>query len=171
MVWSTRWVPSSLCCGAIAAMLLLGCENKAREGTPASPQVVVAIRKEITASNPDALVGVVIAVEPKGRPFAAVSDVPAEQFREGDPMTFIDSNNNQLTHGIVRRIVGNMVHVQWYPPLKDQRAPRVGDLAVRYRPSTAQPIEPVETTTSPPSTMPPPSAMPPPSTMPTTAPQ
>ena len=181
MAWSIGCV-SPVVCGAVVAMLLAGCENKAREGAPASPQVVNAIRRQITATNPDALVGVVIAIEPKGRPFAAVSDVPVEQFHEGDPMTFIDSNNNQLSHGIVRRIVGNNVHVQWYPLRKDQRAPRVGDLAVRYRPSTAQPIAPTETTTMPPSgatmppsgTPPPPAQAPviaPPATSPTTAPQ
>lgn len=171
MAWSTRWV-APLLCGLLTAMPLTGCQNKPREGAPASPQVVRAIRQQINATNPDAIVGVVIAIEPKGRPFAAVGDVPAEQFHAGDPMTFIDSNNNQLTHGIVRRIVGNTVHVQWYPPPTDQRAPRVGDLAVRYRAAAPQPVEPVETTTMPPSGTPPPETQPPampPTAMPSTA--
>jgi hypothetical protein len=112
-----------------------GCAGKAQNGTPPSPAELAAIRQQITTANPQALVGVVTAVEPKGRPFAAVGDVPTADFHDGEPISFMDKKQDLLTHGIVRRILPDVVHVQWYPPSSDKRAPRVGDLAVRFRPS------------------------------------
>lgn len=161
-------------------MLLAGCQStpKKTEAPPADTQMLNMVRQQISASDPGALVGRVIAVEPHGRPFAAVSDVPAEQFHDGDPITFVDSRREVLTHGFVRRVVDNTVHVEWLPPVTvpsgsttaSPRAPRVGDLAVRYpgavqqAPETtpsAAPVPPpttAETTTTPPTTNPPPPA-------------
>jgi hypothetical protein len=149
------WLLTS--CGA-ALILMAGCA-KSGESVPATPAMVRTIRQQVATTNPSALVGVVIAVEPKGRPFAAVGDVPAQEFHEGDPIAFIDSNQNELTHGIVRRVVADAVHVEWFKPTNGQREPRVGDLAVRYRATT------VPMTSTPP---PPPNPSEPP---PTTAPQ
>src|SRR4051794_36111006 len=123
-----------LACCAVA-LLQAGCAKNG-EAVPASPAKVREIRQQVATTNPSALVGVVIAVEPKGRPFAAVGDVPAQEFHEGDPIAFIDSNQNELTHGIVRRVVADAVHVEWFKPTNGQREPRVGDLAVRYRATT-----------------------------------
>jgi len=141
MVWYLR-------AGLVLVLFaIVGCAQD-KNDVPASPQVLAAIRKQVTATNPQAIVAAVTAVEPGGRPFAAVGDVPTAQIHEGEPITFMDSNQNMLTHGIVRRILPNAVHVQWYPPTGGQRAPRVGDVAIRYRP-IAVPMTPTPMTPTP----------------------
>ena len=141
MVWYLR-------AGLVLVLFaIVGCAQD-KNDVPASPQVLAAIRKQVTATNPQAIVAAVTAVEPGGRPFAAVGDVPTAQIHEGEPITFMDSNQNMLTHGIVRRILPNAVHVQWYPPSGGQRAPRVGDVAIRYRP-IAVPTTPMTPTPEP----------------------
>jgi hypothetical protein len=156
---------------ACVSIACVGCaQNKA--DAPASPAVVRAVRQKLTKTNPQVLVGAVTAVEPNGKPFAAVGDVPAAQFHVGEPIAFLNANQEVLTHGIVRRILPDSIHVQWYPPRGEGRAPRVGDLAVRYRP-TAPMTSPMEPATEPPMVPPIQPAMQPtmqPAPEPTTAP-
>jgi hypothetical protein len=121
----------------LASMLTLidcgwGCAAK-KSAPPASRETLAAVRQHMAAADPNALVGLVIAVEPGGQPFAAVSDMPAKEFREGEPITFIDSNRKYLTNGFVRRITEDTLHVEWVKPGSDGRAPRAGDLAIRFK--------------------------------------
>src|SRR5262249_30230889 len=103
-------------------------------GEPASSARAAEIRQELKAKDPSAIVGVVIAVLPEneGR-FAAVGDVPVDEFRIGDAITFIDSNMARVNHGIVRRIADGALHVEYEKPMKTERAPQLGDLAVRFK--------------------------------------
>jgi hypothetical protein len=39
-----------------------------------------------------------------------------------------------LTNGIVRRITDDTLHVEWVKPGPGGRAPRAGDLAIRFKP-------------------------------------
>ena len=123
---------------ALSIALLTGCQNnKKGDAPPADDQALERVREEYRRSSPPAIVGRVIALERKGRPFAAVGDVPMAEFSEGDSVTFVDSLNRRLTQGVVRFVGEDAVHVEWMPPpapgkqSPQARAPRVGDLVVR----------------------------------------
>ncbi len=116
---------------------LLGCDGKStrRDTTPpADMPLLASIRMDIQRTDPNALVGYVTQTLPKER-LAAVGQVPVNQFRIGQVLVFIDVRQNRLTTGMVRRITSDELHVQYQPPPKDGREPRVGDLAVRFKTS------------------------------------
>jgi len=120
----------------VSTALLSGCSsNNKPASAPASRETLNMIREQMAAADPNAMVGLVSEVEKSGKPFAAVTDLPTKDFHEGEPLTFIDSNRQYLTNGIVRRITDDTLHVEWVKPGPDGRAPRAGDLAIRFKPS------------------------------------
>lgn len=119
---------------SLSIVLIGGCTT--RESRTATDRVDAAIvasaRAQLTRADPSAIVGVVMQSLPRER-FAAVGDVPVDEFRVGEVVTFIDVEQRQLTHGVVRRITSDTLHVEFEPPPRGGRAPRVGDLAVRFK--------------------------------------
>jgi hypothetical protein len=119
----------------LVLLFLPGCGGR----TPAQPDAppadtarLAAVRQAIRASDPAAIVGIVTEVL-SIRSYVAVSDVPLDEFRAGEPITIIDSQQRVITHGVVRRVTEASLHVEYVKPAPPAREPRVGDLAVRFK--------------------------------------
>lgn len=113
---------------------LLSCDGKSTRdmSPPADMPLLASVRMDIQRTDPNAIVGYVTQTLPKER-LAAVGQMPVSDFRLGQVLVFIDVKQSRLTTGVVRRITSEEIHVQYQPPPKDGREPRVGDLAVRFR--------------------------------------
>ena len=121
---------------ALAAICFLsGCQAPAKNSNaaPADEETLRLVRQSFTASDPTAIVGLVIAVLPD-QMYAAVGDVDVKDFNEGDAISFIDSNKKFLVNGVVKKVTSDALHIQYEPPAPNSRAPKVGDLAVRFKP-------------------------------------
>jgi len=121
---------------ALAALCFLsGCQTPVKEtaAAPADEETLRLVRQSFTASDPSAIVGLVIAVLPDPM-YAAVGDVDVKDFNEGDAISFIDSNKKFLVNGVVKKVTSDALHIQYEPPAPNSRAPKVGDLAVRFKP-------------------------------------
>ena len=121
----------------LTAALLAGCAAKrppARdpEAAAASEETVRMIRQSFQQADPDARVGVVLATLPESR-LAAVGDVDVKEFHEGDAITFIDTMQRPLVNGRVLEITNSQLNVKYENPGRGERAPREGDLAVRFK--------------------------------------
>jgi hypothetical protein len=132
-----RGLSSGLTCGLImvAGLLLGGCQAPPKDTTapPANEETVRLIRQSFTASDPKAVVGLVIAVLPD-QMYAAVGDVDVKDFSEGEVLSFIDSNKKFLTNGTIKKVTSDALNIQYEVPGPGSRAPKVGDLAVRFKP-------------------------------------
>ena len=58
----------------------------------------------------------------------AVGDIPLQDFGIGDVLVFIDAREQPFNSGKVVNATANALHIQYEA---NQRAPRVGELAVR----------------------------------------
>jgi len=120
----------------IAALTLAGCTRTAPVEDPTQPVAtsdwVVQYRASIEQSAPGSIVGVVNAVLPDAR-LASVSDVPGEQFKENQTVTFVDGAGNPLGIGSVVRIVDGSAHVKYEVPQPGRRTPDIGDAVVWLR--------------------------------------
>jgi hypothetical protein len=114
---------------------LSGCQAPVKNTTapPADEETLRLVRQSFTASDPTAIVGLVIAVLPD-QLYAAVGDVDVKDFNEGDAISFIDSDKKFLVNGVVKKVTSDALHIQYQPPAPNSRAPKVGDLAVRFKP-------------------------------------
>lgn len=99
---------------------------------PADTQTVQQIRQEFQQFDANAVVGLVIAVLPDTN-LAAVGDIPADSFKVGELLTFIDSNRATIAVGNVVATTPDAVHVKYQPQGDIPRAPQEGDLAVRIK--------------------------------------
>jgi hypothetical protein len=120
-----------------AAAALAGCQNKQQQAgppvaPPASAETVRQIRQAFQERDPSTLVGPVIATLPDAD-LAAVGDVPVDQFKNGDLVTFIDSNQAIIAVGNVVNTTADAVHVKYHPQGDAARPPREGDLAVKTK--------------------------------------
>jgi hypothetical protein len=117
------------------AFALNGCQAQPKSTTapPADEETLRLIRQSFTATDPSAIVGLVIAVLPD-QMYAAVGDVDVKDFNEGDAVSFIDSDKKFLVNGVVKKITSDALHIQYQPPATGSWAPAVGDLAVRFKP-------------------------------------
>jgi hypothetical protein len=121
--------------GLAAVCALNGCQAppKPMSAPPADDETLRLIRQSFTAVDPTASVGLVIAVLPD-QMWASVGDVDVNDFKAGDAVSFIDSNKKFLVNGLVKEITPNSLAIQYETPAADSRAPKVGDLAVRFKP-------------------------------------
>jgi hypothetical protein len=116
------------------AVTLVGCaarESREDFSPPTDVAMVAAVRQQILQNDPYVIVGFVTQTLPRER-FAAVGDVPLDQFRVGQIVTFMDIRQKPLTRGVIRRITSTELHVEYDKPPFGARAPRVGDLALRF---------------------------------------
>ena len=125
----------------VALMLIMtwlgtsGCaSNKQTTAQPGAvdPMLLAQIRQDMRATDPGTVVGVVTQVL-ENRDYAAVSDLPLEELGVGQPMTFIDTNRQLITHGTIRRITLTEAHVEFEQPIGANRRVRVGDIAIRFK--------------------------------------
>jgi hypothetical protein len=124
-----------LATACLAGGFLTGCQSPPKDTSapPANEETLRLIRQSFTATDPKAIVGLVIAVLPD-QMYAAVGDIDVKDFTEGEVVTFIDSNKNPLENGIIKKVTSDALHVQYEAPGPGSRAPKVGDLAVRFKP-------------------------------------
>jgi hypothetical protein len=128
--WGAVWV---VACVGVAG-LTCGCAKTrlAEADVPESRRTADEIREQYQRLNPGNRVGVVLAVRPQDN-LAAVGDIAIADFRLGDTLVFMDTNERPLNHsGTVVNVVENALHLK-YERLDRSggREPRPGDLAVR----------------------------------------
>ena len=118
----------------IAGLTIAGCASKPAKSTSpqASEDTLRLVRQSMTASDPNVLVGLVVAVLPDKK-YAAIGDLDMKDFHEGDPVTFIDANKKFITNGLVRHIGPDQIDVEYEMPMATSPAPQKGDLAVRFK--------------------------------------
>jgi hypothetical protein len=119
----------------LAAGVLTGCVTKSKPVATAPPADTFSLQNitsQVHVLDPDAKVGLVTDVLP-GENLAQVSDVNTADFKEGDNLVFIDTNQKTLTSGKVVRIVPDAIHVKYDAPPADGRAPKKGDIAVKFK--------------------------------------
>jgi hypothetical protein len=131
---SIRRVPAAIWLIAAAPLVLCGCQSHPKEPPPEPPPPVAtadkiaAIRESIQKGQPGSLVGQVIAVSTVYGPYAAVADLPVQDVKVGQVVTFLDADGNPINNGTVMAIVGDTLHVKYDPAGK--RPVQAGDLAV-----------------------------------------
>lgn len=122
-------------CGLISTCVLAvacGCKpNKptAQAAPAGNEQRIAEVRESLVRQNPNAIVGPVVESLPAER-LAAIADVPVEQFRRGDIITFINTKLDVVDTGRVLKITKDQVHVRYDTPGPGQREPKAGDLGV-----------------------------------------
>jgi hypothetical protein len=123
------------CVLASLLAILGGCQTPAKTtvAPPADDDTLRLARQSFTATDPKAIVGLVIAVLPN-QMYAAVGDIDVKDFTEGEVVSFIDSNKKFLVNGVIKKVTDDALDVQYEAPAADSRAPKVGDLAVRFKP-------------------------------------
>jgi hypothetical protein len=109
-----------------------GCQNQPKQTDQppavASADKYAALRESIPAAQPGALVGRVLETSTAYGPYAAVADIPVQNVKVGDTITFLDADASPINAGEVRAIVGDQLHVKYDPAGK--RAVQKGDIAV-----------------------------------------
>lgn len=124
--------------GSISA-LLGGCAAKPK--TPPAPpppsvnsarQTARDLQAAYRQSDPSARVGIVLAVKPDIQ-LAAVGDVPVKDFKSGDVVSFMDTNQQLVANGHVTDTDNDLLIVKYDVLLSGGRAPRAGDLAIRVK--------------------------------------
>jgi hypothetical protein len=119
----------------LLAVGLLGCANQKKAAPPSAPVAsesrIMEIRQSYQRADPNAQIGVVVAID-QGARLAAVGNIMLDNIRENDVMTFIDSNENPIANGVVVRKTADAAHVKYEPVRKGGRDPVEGDLAVKF---------------------------------------
>ena len=125
-------------CSRTVALCLLGalfggCTQKSEPAPKPAPasisdDVVAAYRKK----HPEALIGRVVAIRPEDRLLAA-GDIPVADFKRGDAVVILGSDQEQIATGDVVSMGNNWIHVQYGASASGQRAPKLGDLVVRFK--------------------------------------
>ncbi|MGA2498495.1 MAG: hypothetical protein ABSH20_12175 [Tepidisphaeraceae bacterium] len=127
-----RWAAVSL----LGAMAVTGCTKKVEP--PAGPVIPPPgmsqeIRERIQQLHPDVLFGSVAAVHPEDQ-LVAVSGIPADQCKPADPIMFY-AGDQIINKGRIERIVNGALHIRYETPTVGERAPEVGDVAVKIKPA------------------------------------
>jgi len=94
---------------------------------PAAPEMANSLRASIQKSAPGSLVGIVILAL-SDSPYAAVGDIPVQDAKVGQTVTFIDGKGDPFNAGTVVAIVGDSIHVKF--DTAGKRPPTKGDIAV-----------------------------------------
>ena len=116
----------------LGVVLVSGCTRPKEPETKAPPtpignDVVAAYQKK----HPEALIGRVVAVRPEDRLLAA-GEVPVGDFKNGDSVVILGSDQEQLATGNVVSMGKSWIHVH-YNALEGKPAPKLGDLVVRFK--------------------------------------
>lgn len=95
-----------------------------------TPDKISALRASYQQQAPGTLLGQVDAVRESDQ-LVAINDIPVQEFKEGDPVTFIDISSTIINHGHVVRTTPELVMVKY--DSDGIRPPRKGDLMVRLK--------------------------------------
>jgi hypothetical protein len=125
----------------VLGVSLFGCASKPKAQSQAATSPLVTAKQQAQKlqttyqkTDASARVGVVLAVKPDTH-LAAVGDVPTQDFKKGDVISFVDANQKLVANGHVRDVQKNLLIVGYDVPAKG-RAPQTADLAIRLK--TAQ---------------------------------
>ena len=115
----------------LGAFLLSGCTKQQLPQAKPTPapiggDAIAAYQKK----HPDALIGRVVAVRPQDR-LVAAGDLPVDQFKAGDAVMIIGSDQEQIATGDVVSMGKSWIHVHYSDSA--QRVPAVDDLVVRFK--------------------------------------
>jgi hypothetical protein len=115
----------------LGAFLLSACtQNKQPQAKPAPTPIgndaVAAYQKK----HPDALIGRVVAVRPEDR-LVAAGELPIDQFKPGEAVVILGSDQEQIATGNVLSTGKTWVHIRYSDAA--QRVPALGDLVVRFK--------------------------------------
>jgi len=137
---AVEWSRSPVLAAALSLGAVLcgmsGCQPAPPPPPPAtepampSPDKIAELRQSYQQQAPGTLVGEVVGVLTSDR-LAAVGDVPAQEFKEGDYVTFVDMSRKVINRGRVVRVVNDLVDVKYEPG--GVRPPRDGDLAIKLK--------------------------------------
>jgi hypothetical protein len=113
--------------------LLAGCGPKKLDN-PKAYQAAAAnvseIRERYQRTNSKTRVGLVIGSNADSS-LVSVGEINPKEFRVGDKVVFVDSNQNTLASGEVVRILQDSIHVRYDRPAGG-RGPREGDVMVMF---------------------------------------
>lgn len=117
----------------LALVCFSGCATKKQpEAKPApapmSDDALAAYRKK----HPEALIGRVVAIRPEDRLLAA-GDIPVSEFKHGDAVVILGSEQEQIATGDVVSMGNNWIHVHYGESATGARTPKLGDLVVRFK--------------------------------------
>ena len=117
----------------LGLFLLAGCTRPKPQAakppsTPIGDDMVAAYQKK----HPDALIGRVVAIRPEDRLLAA-GEFSAADFKPGDAVMILGSDQEQLATGDVVSMGKSWVHVHYAEAATGQREPKLGDLVVRFK--------------------------------------
>ena len=133
---SHRLLTMTIAGGLLFAMV--GCGPKKLD-TPqayrAAAANVAEIRQRYQRRDPQTQVGLVLASNPTVR-MVSVGEIDPNEFDSGDIVAFMDTSEHPLTSGRVIRRLTDSLHVEYDPPAAGRRAPREGDVMIRFRPAT-----------------------------------
>ncbi len=134
----TSFRPLWLLLLAITLISAVGCRPKRMdnpEAYRAAAANVAELRQGYQRRDPQTQVGLVLAVNSQVQ-MVSVGEINPTDFDAGDIVSFIDTNENALTSGRVIRVLTDSVHVRYDRPAAGRRAPRDGDVMVRFRRAT-----------------------------------
>ncbi len=117
-----------------AAALLVGCAPNKAAPAENGRAVLPSLQARYQRMYPGSRLGLVIAADPQFR-LVAVGDLKPSDFRVNQIVTFIDPQENVLTTGTVVRLLPDAIHVKYDVPQPGHRAPRAGDIMIRFKPS------------------------------------
>lgn len=122
---------------AFAMLFVVGCKHnrlphQADASYPATANILAQVRMHAQNLDPTARVGLVVEADPRNS-LVAVGDVNVADFRPGQIVSFVDSRENVLTSGTVVRILQHTIHVKYDQPTAGHRAPRQGDIMIRFK--------------------------------------
>lgn len=115
--------------GLIGSALVLGCAHK--KSATADQSAIQQIRQNYAQVDPNAKVGLVIAVLPD-KALAAIGDIPVADVQVGDTLVLLDAKQQIIGAGKVVAKTQDAIHVSYDVTAKG-RAPEVGDLAVKAK--------------------------------------
>jgi hypothetical protein len=117
--------------------LFVGCGPKKLDNPQAYREAaanVSEIRERYQRTDPETRVGLVIGANAQSN-LVSVGEINPKDFRQGDKVVFVDARQNALASGTVVRALQDSIHVRYDPPASGGRAPREGDVMVRFRPA------------------------------------
>ena len=113
----------------VGLALLAGCTHKHQGAIDTT--AVQQIRESYTRVDPNAKVGLVVAMLPE-KGLAAVGDVPVADFQVGDVLVLMDTKQQIIGAGHVVAKTDDALHISYDVTAKG-RAPQVGDIAVKSK--------------------------------------
>jgi hypothetical protein len=117
----------------------VGCHNGKKLDNPQVYKAVASdlaeMRTRYQRRDPATRLGLVVASNPKVD-VVAVGEINPADFHVGDIVSFVDTSETPLASGTVVRKLSDSIHVRYDSPLKGSRAPREGDVMIKFRQAT-----------------------------------